>query len=74
MGAESRKPLHWIGSSLKDSKAMPVPVQKTFGTALRDVQYGEKPDIAKALSGSEAAACSSWSRTMTEERSARSTP
>lgn len=30
---------------------MSVPVQKTFGTALRDVQYGEKPDIAKALSG-----------------------
>ena len=30
---------------------MPVPVQKTFGTGLRDAQYGETPDIAKRLSG-----------------------
>ena len=30
---------------------MPVPVQKVFGTALRDVQVGETPDVAKPLSG-----------------------
>jgi len=30
---------------------MPVPVQKTFGTALRDVQHGETPAISKRLSG-----------------------
>jgi phage-related protein len=36
---------------LRDLKAMPVPVQKSFGTALRDVQYGERPDNARPLSG-----------------------
>lgn len=51
MTARLRKPLYWIASSLKDLKEMPEPVQKTFGTALRDVQYGESPDEAKALSG-----------------------
>jgi len=30
---------------------MPVQVQKTFGTALRDVQDGETPIETKALSG-----------------------
>jgi len=51
MSARSRKPLYGIASSLEDLKAMPVPVQKAFRTALRDVQYGETPEIAKALSG-----------------------
>lgn len=46
-----RRPLFWIASSLKDLKAMPVAVQKSFGTALRHVQYGERPDNAKALYG-----------------------
>lgn len=30
---------------------MPVPVQKAFGTALRDVHFGDTPGIAKPLSG-----------------------
>lgn len=51
MGSRPRTPLYWIASSLKDLKAMPVPVQKTFGTTLRDVQHGDTPKEAKALSG-----------------------
>jgi phage-related protein len=47
----SRKPLYWMGSTLKDLKAMAVPVQKFFGAALRDVQYGETPDEAKPWKG-----------------------
>jgi len=51
MRAEARKPLYWIASSLKDLKAMPVPIQKVFGAGLRDVQYGDRPIAAKILSG-----------------------
>jgi phage-related protein len=51
MNAPERKPLYWIASSRKDLKAMPVPVQKKIGTALLDVQYGEKPADAKPLLG-----------------------
>src|SRR5690606_35183593 len=46
-----RKPLYWMGSSLKDLKAMAVAVQKFFGAALRDVQYGETPGDAKPWKG-----------------------
>jgi phage-related protein len=45
------KPLYWIASSLKDLKAMPVPLQKAFGTALRSVQLGGMPRTAKPLRG-----------------------
>ncbi len=45
------KPLYWIASSLKDLKAMPVPLQKAFGTALRSVQLGGMPQAAKPLKG-----------------------
>jgi len=45
------KPLYWIASSLKDLKAMPVPLQKAFGTALRSVQLGGTPQTAKPLKG-----------------------
>lgn len=43
----SRKPLFWMGSSLRDLKAMVSGVQKFFGATLRDVQYGETPREAK---------------------------
>ena len=46
-----RKPLFWMGSSLKNLKAMPIPVQKFFGAALRDVQHGETPGDAKPWKG-----------------------
>jgi phage-related protein len=49
------RPLYWIASSLKDLKAMPVPLQKAFGTALRSVQLGRTPGTAKPLKGFEGA-------------------
>jgi phage-related protein len=33
-----RKPLHFVGSSLKDLRAMPEDVQDAFGAALLDAQ------------------------------------
>jgi phage-related protein len=51
MSAESRRPLFWIASGLRDLKGMPVPVRKACETALRDMQYGETPAIAKPQSG-----------------------
>lgn len=45
------KPLYWIASSLKDLKALPVPLQKAFGTALHLVQLGGTPLGAKPLKG-----------------------
>lgn len=45
------KPLYWIASSLKDLKAMPVPLQKAFGTALRSAPLGGMPRVAKPLRG-----------------------
>jgi phage-related protein len=51
MGPPSRKPLFFIASSWKDLKRLPGPVQDVFGTLLLDVQYGETPANAKALSG-----------------------
>jgi phage-related protein len=51
MSSATRKPLFWIASSRRDLKAMPVPVQKKFGTTLLDVQYGETPADAKPLKG-----------------------
>lgn len=51
MNPPERRPLFWIASSRRDLKAMPVPVQKKFGTALLDVQYGDTPADAKPLKG-----------------------
>lgn len=51
MTSSERRPLFWIASSRRDLKAMPAPVQKKFGTALLDVQYGDTPGNAKPLKG-----------------------
>jgi phage-related protein len=51
MPLPTRKPLYFIASSWKDLKALPGPVQDTFGTLLLDVQYGETPESAKPLKG-----------------------
>lgn len=50
MGGE-RKLLYWEGSSKKDFKAFPVPVQKDMGVALFVVQMGRTPDSAKPWKG-----------------------
>ena len=44
---EMRKPLFWEGSSKKDFKEFPIPVQKDMGVALFVVQLGRMPDSSK---------------------------
>lgn len=41
------KPLHFVGSSLKDLRTMPEDVQDAFGLALLDVQCGDWPSGAR---------------------------
>lgn len=48
---EKRKPLFWEGSSKKDFKKFPVPVQKDLGVALFVVQLGRTPGSAKPWQG-----------------------
>lgn len=51
MTTEKRKLLFWEGSSKKDFKVFPVPVQKDMGVALFVVQLGGTPDVAKPWKG-----------------------
>lgn len=46
-----RKLLYWEGSSKKDFKEFPVPVQKDMGVALFIVQLGQTPETAKPWKG-----------------------
>lgn len=48
---ENRKLLYWEGSSKKDFKEFPVPVQKDMGVALFVVQLGRRPESAKPWKG-----------------------
>lgn len=50
-GDPSRKPLHWVGSSLGDIRKLPVDVKDVFGFALDQAQRGEKHMDAKPLKG-----------------------
>ena len=45
------KPVRWVGSSRKDLKAFPRPVQRTIGQALYAAQCGEHYPSVKALKG-----------------------
>jgi phage-related protein len=45
------KPIVWVGSSLKDLKALPQKPRRDIGFALSGVQQGEFPDNAKPLKG-----------------------
>lgn len=45
------KPIHWIGSSRKDYRALPPFVQIQFDHALQTILQGEKPPQAKPLKG-----------------------
>lgn len=49
--SEKRKLLYWEGSSKKDFKEFPVPVQKDLGIALFVVQLGRTPETAKPWKG-----------------------
>jgi len=42
-----RRPIHFLGSSKKDIRAMPEDVRDAFGSALLDAQYGDTPDGAR---------------------------
>lgn len=48
---EQRKLLYWEGSSKKDFKEFPVPVQKDMGVSLFVVQLGGTPDSTKPWKG-----------------------
>lgn len=48
---EKRRPLFWEGSSKKDFKEFPIPVQKDMGVALFVVQLGRMPDSSKPWKG-----------------------
>ena len=45
------KPVSWIGSSYKDFRAFPDPVQDAMGYALHQGQIGEKHGSVKPLNG-----------------------
>lgn len=48
---ESVKPVSWIGSSYRDFRAFPAPVQDSMGFALYQAQTGGKSLKAKPLKG-----------------------
>ena len=45
------KPVRWVGSSWRDLKAFPKPVQRDVGQALYAAQCGEEYPAVKALKG-----------------------
>ena len=49
--AGGEKPLHWIGSALKDIRRFPQPVQRTAGFALSAAQHDGKHPSAKPWKG-----------------------
>lgn len=51
MAEDPIKPVSWIGSSYKDFRSFPDPVQDTMGYALYRAQIGAKHESAKPLKG-----------------------
>lgn len=47
----ARKPVVWVGSSLKDLSRFPRDVKETFGFGLHQAQIGDKHPDAKPLKG-----------------------
>ena len=47
----SLKPLYWVGSSKRDLRSLPDPVEDLFGFALYLAQDGKKHEQAKPLKG-----------------------
>ena len=45
------KPLHWVGSSLKDMTRFPLDVQRSIGFAVSAAQYGGKHPSTKPWKG-----------------------
>jgi phage-related protein len=48
---KERKPIEWIGSSLKDLRTFPEEAKDVIGVALDVAQQGEKHESAKPLQG-----------------------
>src|SRR2546428_6417665 len=51
MGDSALKPVRWVGSSRRDLKTFPRPVQRDVGQALYAAQCGEEYPTVKALKG-----------------------
>jgi len=49
--AEARKPVRWIGTSLRDLRSFPSPVRIDIGHALFTAQEGKTDPAAKPLKG-----------------------
>jgi phage-related protein len=47
MSSSPRKPLHFVGSSVQDLRALPEEVKDVFGAGLLDAQYGAHPEGAR---------------------------
>jgi phage-related protein len=45
------KPLEWVGRGLDELMALPAPVRRSMGFALRFAQGGVRPDHVKPLEG-----------------------
>jgi phage-related protein len=45
------RPLEWVGRALDELRALPAPVRRSMGFALRFAQAGAKPDNVKPLKG-----------------------
>src|ERR1700687_2366086 len=48
---ENRKPIEWMGSSLKDVRSFPKDARITVGEALASAQVGERHPKAKQMKG-----------------------
>ncbi len=68
------KPVVWIGSSRKDLRTFPDPVQDHMGYALYVAQHGGKHRDTKVLSGFGGAGWWKWSRIFVETHSGPSIP
>lgn len=51
LNVPGERPLHWMGSALKEVKRLPAEVQRTVGFALSAAQFGGKHPSAKPWRG-----------------------
>ena len=51
LNVPGEKPLHWIGSALKEVRRFPAEVQRTMGFALGAAQFGGKHSSSKPWKG-----------------------
>jgi phage-related protein len=68
------KPVVWVGSSRKDLRKFPDPVQHQVGYAIYVAQRGGKHRDTKVLTGLEEQGCLKWLRIFAATRFALCTP